>query len=306
HALVAQRRGSLFLFRRPRSPMFAVAAAHVTCEPLPVHSRERFVERGEDAFIRAVRHTAQRAFEQQRFEPLDDDASTHLDGGGGADLFGNHFEVHAVRREQINERLRVRAAQKHRSGGPVARHRRHNCDLDKPRAARLDHSTDRFFERGRNRIQIRVNVTRSKKRSRLLRGLRRFVCGDGRKQNVAYRSQLSIRFEERDLALIGAPLNLLAQPRRPRVDVVGANARDARAAQASRKMEARLTEADKADLYLIVHSYERRMNFLNTKGQRVKVFEEDKLYPSLFQPLTLCPFVLKSVLIKAQSEAKLQ
>src|SRR5262249_49365754 len=65
-------------------------------------------------------------------------------------------------------------------------------------------------------------------------------------------------------------------------------------------------EADKADLYLIVHSYERRMNFLNTKGQRVKVFEEDKLYPSLFQPLTLCPFVLKSVLIKAQSEAKLQ
>src|SRR5215470_3089235 len=108
-----------------------------------------------------------------------------------------------------------------REGRPEtsARQTRHNCDLDKARAARLDHLTDRLLERGRNRIQVRVNVTRSKKRGGLLRGLRRFVCGDGRKQNVACRSQLRVRFEERDLALTGASLNLLAQLRRVRMDV---------------------------------------------------------------------------------------
>src|SRR5262249_48151323 len=108
-------------------------------------------------------------------------------------------------------------------------------------------------------------------------------------QHVARRSQLRIRFEEGDLALTGAPLNLLARPRRSRVNVVGENARDAGASQAPRNMKACLTEAYKADLYLVFHSYEGRMNFLNTKGQRVKVFEEDELFPSLSpcNPLSL-------------------
>src|SRR5262249_47103841 len=99
----AQRRGDLFHLPRPSFSMFDDATDHVTRELLPVYSWKRLVERGEDAFIRAVRHAAQRAFDHQRFEPLDDDASTHFDGGSGADPLGNHLEVHAVRREQIDK-----------------------------------------------------------------------------------------------------------------------------------------------------------------------------------------------------------
>jgi hypothetical protein len=57
-------------------------------------------------------------------------------------------------------------------------------------------------------------------------------------------------------------LNLLAQPRRARVDVVGADAGDARAAQPTRDIEPGFAETDKADPIssFIV------LSFLNTKG----------------------------------------
>src|SRR5262245_8060343 len=250
----AQRRGDLFHLTRTTFSVFDDAPDHVTRELLPIHSWERLVECGEDAFVRAVRDAAQHAFEHQRFEPFDDDAPTHLDGGGGADTLGDYFELHAVRREQSGELRRMSAAQEHRRGGPVTRHRRHDRGLDKTRAARLDQFSDGLFERRRNRIQIGVNVPRGEKWGGLFRGLHAAVRCHSRKQNVASRGQLRVRFEGWDISLAGPPLNLLAQPRRARVDVVGADAGDARAAQVFRDMEPRLTEADKADPYLVVHS----------------------------------------------------
>src|SRR5215510_14606400 len=250
----AQRRGDLFHLTRTTFSVFDDAPDHVTRELLPIHSWERLVECGEDAFVRAVRDAAQHAFEHQRFEPFDDDAPTHLDGGGGADTLGDYFELHAVRREQTGELRRMSAAQEHRHGGPVTRHRRHDRGLDKTRAARLDQFSDRPFERRRNRIQIGVNVPRGEKLGGLFRGLHAAVRGHSRKQNVASRGQLRVRFEQRDPSLAGPPLNLLAQPRRVRIDVIGADTGDARAAQVFRDMKPSFAETDKAYPYLVVHS----------------------------------------------------
>ena len=98
--------------------MFDNAPDHIARELLPIHSRKRLVERGEDALVGPVRNAAQHAFEHQCFESFDDHAPTHLDGGGGPDPLGDYFEIHAVRREQIGELPRIGAAQKHRDGGP--------------------------------------------------------------------------------------------------------------------------------------------------------------------------------------------
>src|SRR5215468_9528442 len=106
-------------------------------------------------------------------------------------------------------------------------------------------------------------------RSGLFRSLRAPVRGHRRKQNVARRRQLSVRFEKRDLSLGGPPLNLLAEPRRARVDVIGADAGNARPAQPPRDMESRLAKTDKSDLYLVVHSFELSQ-YKGSRNQRIK------------------------------------
>src|SRR5262249_17218399 len=112
------------------------------------------------------------------------------------------------------------------------------------------------------------------------------VRGHSRKQNVARRGQLRVRFEERDLGLAGPPLNLLAQPRRARVDVVRADAGDARAAQPPRDMEPSFAETDKADPYPVVH----RRNKIATEAQRHRGRREgrtERKSVSLFSRLSL-------------------
>ena len=93
----------------------------------------------------------------------------------------------------------------------------------------------------------------------------RLVRCDSGDDDVACSGQLGVGTDQARARFGRVPADLLAQPRRIRIDVEGRDSADAGAALSTADVEPCLPKADKTDSWMVIHSNQILLNTIRDK-----------------------------------------